>query len=373
MVIGSGYYPNIQWIVGTVTGVTRDSKHPTHLQSVSVRTTQGPQDIEAVFVVDCTGPASAGVKWIKREGYGYAETYSKNALPLDQLKLSYDQKIRYATLEFSIPPALGKRLPIPGGFYTQGSIYTCVARSDKDRCSAYASTLDGDRLQVLCGTWGAGEDPPRTIQATKEYIHAMVLDERPPQWWFDMLDLLTEVEDKMTCSIVRVPPTPYIRFHKATNLPSNWVAIGDSVMRLNPVFGQGCSKAMLDVVSLNNVLHSMATSESKAGSRLPKDFSKRFFAAQEQKIKPLWLATKTFDYGYDTTIPIPGETLSSGAFIRWYMRQLQTLAFTDMDLASTMWHISMMMAPGIDNLHPLTVVKVLWNSIRTHVCTVVGA
>jgi hypothetical protein len=34
------------------------------------------------------------------------------------------------------------------------------------------------------------------------------------------------------------------------------------------------------------------------------------------------------DYGLPTTVPIPGESLSSGALIRWYQRRFQLLVFT---------------------------------------------
>ncbi len=50
---------------------------------------------------------------------------------------------------------------------------------------------------------------------------------------------------------------------------------------------QGCSKAFMGVVSLNNVLRCV-----KASSPLSSDFSKKFFSEQFKKIDYYWCAAK---------------------------------------------------------------------------------
>ncbi|KAK0454581.1 hypothetical protein EV421DRAFT_2029616 [Armillaria borealis] len=97
LVLGSNY-KNIRQITGTVTGVSRDGVDP-----------QSSNHLPATLVVDCTGPAAAGMKWLGREGYGFTDKYTKNQLPLDKLKITYDQKLYYSTLQFRVPPELGRK------------------------------------------------------------------------------------------------------------------------------------------------------------------------------------------------------------------------------------------------------------------------
>ncbi|KAK0462118.1 hypothetical protein IW261DRAFT_1576576 [Armillaria novae-zelandiae] len=65
----------------------------------------------------------------------------------------------------------------------------------------------------------------------------MVLRVPIPPWVFQVFDMLEEVEDTMTCSQVPFAGASYITFDKAMNLPPNWIAIGDRVMKVNPLFG----------------------------------------------------------------------------------------------------------------------------------------
>ncbi len=49
------------------------------------------------------------------------------------------------------------------------------------------------------------------------------------------------------------------------------------------------------------------------------------------------MGVKTGDYGYGTTIPIPGEKLSKGWFLRWYIRKLHILAFSVRSYLMLLW------------------------------------
>ena len=51
LVVGNKHYPNIEQMVGTVTGVISSATDPTKVQGVSVRTSSGEQVISASLVV----------------------------------------------------------------------------------------------------------------------------------------------------------------------------------------------------------------------------------------------------------------------------------------------------------------------------------
>ncbi len=100
---------------------------------------------------------------------------------------------------------------------------------------------------------------PKTLEEAKAGARSLVTEKPVPKTFFKMLDMLDEVKDTMTCSQVRYrmcayayraktslkalsAGSSYIRYERAVNLPSNWVALGDSVMRVNPIYGYGCSR-----------------------------------------------------------------------------------------------------------------------------------
>ncbi|KAK0466730.1 uncharacterized protein EV420DRAFT_1474171 [Desarmillaria tabescens] len=321
LVLG-GEYKNIRQIIGTVTGVSRSPHNPGYLEEVTVRTSEGTQNIRAALVV---GPAAASLKWLRREGYGFADKYTRNQLPLDELKIAYDQKLHYSTLQFHVTPELGRKAPWPPDF-------------------------DGD---IILWVTAASR---RLLRKARLSSRSLVTEKPIPETFFAMLDMLDEVKDTMTCSRVRFPGSSHIRYERAVNLPSNWVALGDSVMRVNPVYGQGCSKAFYGALCLNKLLCNSTS--------IPKDFSKKYFSSHAEKIKPIWASLKAGDYAYKTTIPVPGETLSEGSWARWYAKKLTILSFTDEQAGSAMWHVRMLLAPPIDVLQFGLILKVAWSLVK---------
>ena len=65
-----------------------------------------------------------------------------------------------------------------------------------------------------------------------------------------------------------------VEYHKTQDLPHNFVAIGDSIMRSSPVYGLGVAKAYVGAAKLEGI---PATTQ---GPDLPKNFSKTFFQRQ---------------------------------------------------------------------------------------------
>ncbi|KAJ7840164.1 hypothetical protein B0H14DRAFT_3140542 [Mycena olivaceomarginata] len=286
LVLNRHSYPNIEYISGTVIDIGVDSTDSSRLNKVVVRSESGLKEIPAVLVADCTGPARAGLKWLERHGYGYSPRYPSGKLPLDQLKISFNQKLRYTSLLFKIPPGLHDRLPFPEEYKKIKPIYT--------------------------------------IGGVKEWIMNLRTVEDIPCWIFEILDMLEEIEDSAVVSVLKLAPTSYIRYHKATNLPSNFIAVGDSIMTVNPTFGEGCTKAFRGALCLHNVLRRVKTTRNT----LPANFSTKFFLEQFDKIDWAWQNTRLMDYGIPKTEPLPGESLSSGSYLRWYIAQLQRLSIT---------------------------------------------
>ncbi|KAF8221557.1 hypothetical protein L208DRAFT_1327277 [Tricholoma matsutake] len=357
LIIGTKQYPNIEQIVGTVTGVICSASDPTRLQGVSVRTSDGDKTLGAALIIDCSGPAEAGLKWLRRAGFGAANPHSDgdDSHPLQQLKTVYDPRIRYSTFQFTLPPALAERLPIPGGYHNTGGIYNCIPDGRVEHKSIYAMRYEGDTFQLCCGTRGDIEQP-KNLDEVITFAKDIIVDKPIPEWFFKILDALHEVEASATITNVNLSSLSYIKYHQARNLPDNYIAIGDSILRVNPIYGHGCSKAIMGAVTLNTVLKS-----TDSQNYLPVDFSKRFFDAQAAKIDPIWEGTKILDYGFNCTVPVEGETLRTGAFLRWYLRRLHMVSFRDRQAGLASWEGIHLLSPSIDYFQPGIVLKILWD------------
>ncbi|KAJ7673730.1 hypothetical protein DFH06DRAFT_1081560 [Mycena polygramma] len=360
LVIDKDSYPHIQQVTGTVVDVLPDTRNASRPASVLVRTESGIQEFPAALVADCTGPARAGLKWLGRHGYGSTDNYPAGKLPLDQLRISFDQKLRYSSMMFRVDQEWLDRLPLPPDVQNTGPIYTFLEAGAEEGRALFALTRpDGD----TCGycafprrSHTYSRPPPANLDELKIFARELKAVEPIPVWVFEVLDLLEEVNHSAKVAIVKIPGTTYVRYHQATNLPYNWVALGDSVMTLNPLFSEGCTKAFKGALALHNVLR------GTPGDCLPSNFSAKFFAEQFAKTDLMWQNTRLLDYGVPTTEPLPGESLSSGAGLRRYIAHLQRLAVTDEDAALVVYNSAVGFASPIDAFHPNIAMKIFWRA-----------
>ncbi|KAF8219398.1 hypothetical protein L208DRAFT_1418297, partial [Tricholoma matsutake] len=238
LVIGNKEYPNIEQIVGTVTGIIPSQNDPTRLRGVSIRTNKGDEVLSASLVIDCSGMVAAGLKWLQNSGFGMTNVHSKSddVQPLQRFKITYNPNIRYVTFQFTITPALAERLPIPGGYHNSRAIYTCISGGKVDPKIIGIMRTEWDILVLACGAQG-GVESPRNLDEVKAFARDVTVTKAIPEWCFQLLDELHDVEYSVPISTVRLPPLSYIRYHQAPDLPKNWIAIGDSVMKVNPIYG----------------------------------------------------------------------------------------------------------------------------------------
>ncbi|KIY63038.1 hypothetical protein CYLTODRAFT_458461 [Cylindrobasidium torrendii FP15055 ss-10] len=349
-------YPNIEQIVGTVTGFTLDPARPDHLKSVTYRDAEGGnQDIDATLVVGAQRLINAGgVKWLKRLG-----------LAQDIKKRTYDPKMQYINYEFSPLPELGRQLPIPGGFDKEdgGGIIVCVPLASLDRRFFSMYRIDGHRIILGCGGWAPDIETPRNIDDIIDYARSLNLVQPLPEWVYETLEILRGCEDNMVLKRVTAPASYWTQYHTCPDLPSNFVALGDAVARLNPVYAQGTIKSFYGGVCINNLLDT-----SRAEASLPPNFSRDFFKMQADKIALLWAGPKTNDYSFCTTIPEEGETLKSGAFLRKYLSQLSNLCTEDAYINFLFTkNFALMDTAPIDLFHP----RVVYRALKRWACTLV--
>ncbi|KAJ6527370.1 hypothetical protein B0H19DRAFT_1275184 [Mycena capillaripes] len=269
---------NITVWPGTVRGV-RASDNRSSIQSVIVRKLDGTQVVvdNIGLVVDCAGRIQAGKKWLETSGF---------SLP-DNLRCTYKPNIRYTTLCFSnnLPRSVPEILP-------------------------FISTIRG---------------------------HAPLAS-----WFVETVEILCENCNEPTFDIIKIPEQSCVKYHSVPTgaLPSNFIAVGDAHIQLNPVHGQGISKAMLKAITLNSLLHSI----DSPVPIIPGDFSARYFKKNAARTEGLWDATRLHDYGSLACEPMAGETRDNGCLARWLELKLISAATQDEEVASVLWRVRNMVA-----------------------------
>ncbi|KAF5384504.1 hypothetical protein D9757_006479 [Collybiopsis confluens] len=353
-VLGRGRYPQIEQLAGTVVGVSPQSNDVTRIGKVTVRGADlQVREFEASLIV--------GMKWLAQAGYG-SEPVSSGKIPLQQSKIALDQKLHYSTLICTVTPSTLKKLPIPNDLDPNTLFYAVMEdKTDFGRRLFVLTRIDGNRLAVFAGQSSDQPVKYKTLDDIRSFIRELGAYAVIPEWIFQTIDLLEDAQPAIDYSHVRVPGSSYIQYHKVGNLPINFTAIGDSVLSVDPLYGQGCTKAMLGAVALHTVLAQSAT--QKDSGELPPDFSNRFFKEHFNKTDSFWQTTRLLDYGVPCTTPVPGEDLSSGRLLRWYFRRLQILAITDEQAGRVIWDGGMGYGTPIDSLHPWLVMKVIWGVI----------
>ncbi|KAG8881073.1 hypothetical protein FRB97_000192 [Tulasnella sp. 331] len=347
---------NVKLITGTVTGYTRDAG-ASGLTGVTIRSPELQEEkLSGQFVVDATGPQQISYhKCLKQAGFDFPSS----------IRIEYDPYMSYSQSVRVIPEKYHGILSkiIPQGF-KPGIVY-CQAPDWKsgEQRAIYVILYSGSLLNICMGAWDVALRP-HTIAEVKPFVTSLYGAEHIPPCFLELLDWLEEHEDELSPSSTYVKPGPlsWIRYQdvdgKNGTLPNNWVAIGDAVMKLNPVYGQGCSKANVDAITLDAVLRAIPSMNFGTAN-----VSSRFFKAEGPRVTGCWDGTKSNDYGYMGTKPADGETLDYDKSRREFGRAIQMAGIKHRDVQSAFWHVIMFLAPGSDFMSPWVLGKVLFNHL----------
>ncbi|KIJ36223.1 hypothetical protein M422DRAFT_261358 [Sphaerobolus stellatus SS14] len=89
------------------------------------------------------------------------------------------------------------------------------------------------------------------INDIRHFFDSIVVETPLPDYVYALLDVLQRHDVPFAKYDARAPPAVYVQFSKAKDLPQNFTAVGDSVMQVNPIKGQGIAKATAEIVTLN--------------------------------------------------------------------------------------------------------------------------
>lgn len=334
--------PNVTFITGTVTGFRRDGDC---LGGVTVRTEATETEERGDFVIDATGPTQLG----------FSKALNAAGFPVSpDLRVEYDPDMKYTTGVWTLPEHVRAKWPVPGG-YEIGVILAMTPDAVAGESRAfYLVTMERNQMLITSGGW-YGPQAAHSMAEVRAYVQSLDGQEHLPDWAWALFDLLEEHEEECTpfYADAKVGPLNWVRWQMAKDLPKNFVAIGDAIMKLNPVYGQGITKTCIDITTLDAVLR-------RIPSKLPlPNVSKLFFDREAPRVEGLWDGTRANDYGWPNTIPTEGEDLNHNAFMRTWGRDVIFLGREDPNIHAIWWSVNMMVAPGTDLFSPKIVVKMM--------------
>jgi 2-polyprenyl-6-methoxyphenol hydroxylase-like FAD-dependent oxidoreductase len=118
-------------------------------------------------------------------------------------------------------------------------------------------------------------------------------------------------------ALYRIPQIVWRRFDKAKKLPDGIILIGDTICRIDPVFGQGMSIAILEALALQKLLQT----HNGELHKVPKAFHKK----AAKIISPIWNMVITEDFRYPATANTRKRPF--GLFIQqWYAKKIFLLS-----------------------------------------------
>ncbi|KAJ6459525.1 hypothetical protein C8R45DRAFT_552205 [Mycena sanguinolenta] len=310
-------------LAGTVRGVST-TKDRASVESITVRQVDGSHLSldDVALVADCIGRTQAGLKWLKSAGFN---------VPQD-IRTTYHANISYSTICFTVPPELVVKLCIPAALLHTATIYTYIPHDDAGSSAFGLLSVDNDMMQLVFMDT-SGRDLPRTEAEVIPFITGFRGFKEPiPLWVIKAIELLCE-HGNPSFDVVKIPPQSFIKYHSLAtgDLPSNFIALGDASLQLNPGHGQGFSKAVMNGMALNSLLHA-----NSGASCLPRDFSARYFKNSRARMNALWDGTRLHDYGSPFCEPMDGESKATGRIVRWFERKLISAVSQDEEVASAL-------------------------------------
>ncbi|KAK4052590.1 hypothetical protein OIO90_004218 [Microbotryomycetes sp. JL221] len=288
---------NVEAQVGTVKGfqISQDKRA---INAVSVRRKDGNiEDVACALVVDASGTTNGSIGWLKNAGFR------------PPVKVTYDPAIVYTCFTFSTTAATRAKYDsikgAPRSWDESGHLGACAA---PQHYSAFLQ-MENDRVRTMFQTFTGQCGEPETVEdVANSYACAPYED-----WQQEAIKLLCRAEqDDDAEPAVRSKVAIGLCYrvtYNADDMPANLIPLGDTILRVNPIFGQGCSKSVADALTLDRVLRE---NDVHGGRPLSHSFVARFLDLHYKRTDPLWHSTRAHDYTHDATTPCQGETRDWG-------------------------------------------------------------
>ncbi|GHH98985.1 NAD(P)/FAD-dependent oxidoreductase [Neobacillus kokaensis] len=312
--------PNVTVMYGqTVQNYHFDEKQNRVLGVVVQDGSGSLQTLGADLFVDASGASSFSQSWLNKRGVH---------IPQEKVKIG----LSYITRMFELNENCDR----------DWAIKLLYPNPPHEKIGGTISKVEGNRHIVTIIGYHNEIDEKSVLKNDQGFID---IAKKLPK-----LDIYQEIKDAKPLSkttIYRVPHITWRRFDKVKNLPEGLLLIGDAICRIDPVFGQGMSISVLEVLALQKLLRS--TNQSR---QLPVSFQKQ----AAKIIAPIWNMVITEDYRYPETI---GKKPLGLPFLQWYAKKIFLLSTKDKEIYNTFIKVMNLLKPMTILMHPKLIGKVM--------------
>jgi 2-polyprenyl-6-methoxyphenol hydroxylase-like FAD-dependent oxidoreductase len=273
-------------------------------------------EIPAELVVDCSGRVGRSVSWLA--ALGCPEP------PVDHVKID----MAYSTITFDADQS------------PEDGWQACLINTGPPlRRLAFMGPAEGGRTMLTVAGFHA-DHPPSDPEGLSEFVASF-----PDQYIGRALARAGEVGSVTTH---RMASNQWRRMNKLAAPPPGVVALGDSVVSFDPVYGQGMTSSVVQAQALGEVIREVASTNPS--------FPKRFYRRQAKVITPLWqmAAGGDFDHPETTGPKPPGAT-----FANWYQLRMVKAMVTSEAVSRVGTDVFTLLAPPYALFKPSVLGRVL--------------
>jgi 2-polyprenyl-6-methoxyphenol hydroxylase-like FAD-dependent oxidoreductase len=163
-------------------------------------------------------------------------------------------------------------------------------------------------------------------------------------------DIYQEIKDATSLSktsVYKVPQITWKHFEKAKNLPDGLLLIGDTICRIDPVFGQGMSIAVLEALALQKMFNKDTNLQR---------ITKKFHRQSKNIISPIWRMVLAEDFRYSETT---GKKPAGLSVQQWYAKKVFLLSSQDLFTYDSFVKVMNLVKPITILMHPKIIIRVL--------------
>lgn len=297
----------------TVTGVKVES-----------RDTHATEDITADLIVDASGRNSKARQWLQELGYDTPE------------ETLVDAHCGYATRWYERPAHIRP-------------VTFAIQPRPKEGLYRGAGMMPVEDNRWVVTLLGANGDYPPTDE---EDFMAFAKSLSTPV----IYNLIKDAKPISGISGYRKLENRWRRYERLSRLPEHFILIGDSVCALNPIYGQGMTKAALEAELLGRLLKQRGVHDLTG---LPRVFQKRL----AKNIVGAWMMATSEDLRYPDVEGEKPDLFSR--FSNWYFdRVAQTMPYDPQITLAFFKAMSLVHDPR-SIARPDTVMRVMWRWLVT--------
>jgi 2-polyprenyl-6-methoxyphenol hydroxylase-like FAD-dependent oxidoreductase len=275
--------------------------------------------LTADLIIDASGVSNLSINWLTKRGIH---------IPVEKIKIG----LSYFTKTFLLPDRKER----------DWSIKIVYPNPPQEKMGGTISKVEGNRYMVTINGYHDVINEKDVLNNETGFIE---LAKKIPK-----LDIYEDIKDASplsNTSIYRVPNITWKRLDKVRNLPDGLLLIGDTICRIDPVFGQGMSIAVLEALALQKLFQ-----KHNDLQQITESFHKK----AGKIISPIWSMVITEDFRYPETA---GKKPFGLSIQQWYAKSLFLLSAENQLIYDSFVKVMNLVSPMTILMQPKIIKSVL--------------